>query len=150
MSSKSSAHVVYVSRSGLAMCPACVTHFRLEEPAHTTTQCPFCETTLGVSVKQPRSLQGLSALTRLNRSKSGMMLAALGVSVTLSACEQKSPEVVEPENVPPVVEIKNGGSTSPTAPSSQPVARDMGTQQDMGADMAADSGRELQALRQDY
>jgi hypothetical protein len=131
------AHAIFVSRSGMAMCPACMTHFKLTQAALTTTECPFCETTLGVSTRAPRAQHGLTALRRLNQGKSGLMLAALGVSLTLAACEQKSPEVMNPEPISPVVDTstEQGGAAPPTSqPATTPT--DMGSaEQDASADM---------------
>lgn len=132
-------HAIFVSRSGMAMCPACMTHFKLNQAALTTTECPFCETTLGVSTRTPRSQHGFTALRRLNRGKSGLMLAALGVSLTLAACEQKSSEVIDPEPISPVMETSTepGGTASPTSqPTTTPT--DMGNaEQDASNDMEA-------------
>lgn len=120
----------------MAMCPECLTHFQISGTALTTTACPFCETTLGISRTTPREEQGRAALQRLGKSRSGSMLAALGVSLSLAACQQKPADSAQAEPVTPVVEKPSEPASSKPPTLEEPPARvDMGTALEPSADL---------------
>lgn len=82
---------IYVSQNGLASCPGCLNHIRLE-PTPGQTVCPFCGETLHVAARAPE--QGQGALKSLQKSRSGLVATALagaGLSLTL-ACTEPEPD----------------------------------------------------------
>lgn len=88
---------IYVSKQGLASCPSCLNHIRLDADRDETI-CPFCEETLQVAARS--SGVGSGAIDFLRNSRSGIVASALaGAGLTLTvACGDPDPDPVEEDD----------------------------------------------------
>lgn len=81
---------IHVSDKGLASCPACLNHIRLDDERGETV-CPFCDETLQIAAREQD--EGGQALDVLRSSRSGLLASALvgaGLSLTV-ACADPDP-----------------------------------------------------------
>jgi predicted RNA-binding Zn-ribbon protein involved in translation (DUF1610 family) len=76
---------VIVSRSGLTTCPSCMSHITIDANL-AQTECPFCHTNLVAERRQDGGVFGHNTLQTLKKSKSAMLAAALGASLSMAAC----------------------------------------------------------------
>ncbi len=135
---------VIVSRSGLTTCPSCMSHITLDASlAHT--ECPFCHTNLVAERSQDEGVFGRNTLQTLKKSKSAMLAAALGASLSMAACGEgdnndnnttKNNSTVQPAYGAPLVDMEAEDMPEDMA---QPQPLYGGAATDMG-DGKADAG----------
>ena len=80
---------VVVSRSNLTTCPSCMAHITLASSLEETS-CPFCQANLVVERRQDDGVFGRNAMQSLKKSRSAMLAAALGASLSMAACGEKN------------------------------------------------------------
>ncbi len=103
---------VIVSRSGLTTCPSCMSHITLDASlAHT--ECPFCHTNLVAERNQDEGVFGQRVMQVLEGSKSAMLAAALGVSLSMAACGDHG-NPIPPYGLPPIDEQDMSGDDDMT------------------------------------
>ena len=105
---------VVISRSNLTTCPSCMAHITLAATPEETS-CPFCEANLVMERRQDGGVFGRNAMQSLKKSKSAMLAAALGASLSMAACG-------------------NGSPGEPVALYGAPVMEDMASDADSGPD----------------
>ncbi len=79
---------VIVTRNGLTNCPSCMSHINLASELEQT-ECPFCHTNLVIERRQDNGTFGRNTLQTLKKSRSAMLAAALGASLSMTACGEK-------------------------------------------------------------
>ena len=80
---------VVVSRSNLTTCPSCMAHITLASSLEETS-CPFCEANLVTARASEGAVFGRNAMRSLKKSRSAMLAAALGASLSMAACGDNS------------------------------------------------------------
>ncbi len=83
---------VYVSPDGLASCPQCLSHVRVEDEIDETV-CPFCDNSF--HLHHGVTEVGSSASTLLRNSRTGIMIAAFagaGLTMTVACGEEEDDE----------------------------------------------------------
>lgn len=86
------APIIYVSKSGFASCPSCLSHIRLDVERDETV-CPFCEEELTIAARAAKP--GFGAMKLLKGSRSGLLAAALagaGLSLTMACGDPDDPD----------------------------------------------------------
>ncbi len=79
---------VIVTRNGLTNCPSCMSHINLASELEQT-ECPFCHANLVIERRQDNGTFGRNTLQTLKKSRSAMLAAALGASLSMTACGEK-------------------------------------------------------------
>jgi predicted RNA-binding Zn-ribbon protein involved in translation (DUF1610 family) len=145
---------VMVSRSGLTTCPSCMSHITLGADL-AQTECPFCHTNLVAERRQDGGVFGHNTLQTLKKSKSAMLAAALGASLSMAACgggensdsnnkTTTNNSTIQPAYGAPLVDQGNGTDDMDAEDMSEDMAQPQplygGAPADMGtADMEVDT-----------
>lgn len=133
---------VVVSRSGLTTCPSCMAHITAGE-ALEETSCPFCEANLVVERRQDGGVFGRNAMQSLKKSKSAMLAAALGASLSMAACGEHNDDnnvnngTASPLYGAPIVDMDQSADLDNAVPEyGAPIMEDMNMSKDMGPDQS--------------
>lgn len=126
---------IVVSRSRLTTCPSCLSHITLGSELEATS-CPFCEANLVEERRQDGGIFGQNAMQSLKKSRSAMLAAALGASLSMAACgANNSSEPVAIYGAPVVEDMAadDGGGeeedlSEPVAMYGAPPIEDMGVE----------------------